>query len=125
MLEDWKGSHSTCTLTPAPLEEVEVERLGDYRIIREIGRGGMGIVYEAEQQSLGRLVAVKVFPQQVICGAADRLASKPTKKWLAAAREHIEKIGQQNYADALNSWLTNIQQENFLSEVRLTLLLQV
>src|SRR6516164_3676454 len=66
------------------------ERLGDYRVLREIGRGGMGVVYEAEQVSLGRHVALKVLPQQMLPGRKQR--QRFEREARAAARLHHTNI---------------------------------
>ena len=64
--------------------------LGDYLILREIGRGGMGIVYEAIQQSLGRHVALKILPwsSMGIAGHVERFRLEAR----AAARLHHTNI---------------------------------
>jgi len=63
------------------------ERLGDFRILREIGRGGMGIVYEAEQISLGRRVALKVLPFTAVLDPL-QLQRFETEAMAAASLEH-------------------------------------
>jgi tetratricopeptide (TPR) repeat protein len=65
-------------------------RLGEYRLVREIGRGGMGIVYEAEQESLGRRVALKVLAPGALHDA--RHVERFQREARAAARLHHSNI---------------------------------
>lgn len=66
------------------------DQIGDYRIIGEIGRGGMGVVYEAEQESLGRRVALKVLPSSRHSRENSRLRFQQEAR--AAAKMHHTNI---------------------------------
>jgi serine/threonine protein kinase len=74
---------------PAPAAP-PLEQLGDFRILREVGRGGMGVVYEAEQLSLGRHVALKVLPQKALLDAKQKRRFEREAR--AAGRLHHTNI---------------------------------
>jgi hypothetical protein len=67
-----------------------VKQLGDYRVLREVGRGGIGVVYEADQESLGRRVALKVLPPHALNDAQHVVRFEREAR--AAARLHHTNI---------------------------------
>jgi eukaryotic-like serine/threonine-protein kinase len=69
---------------------VSPQPLGDFKILRELGRGGMGIVYEAIQLSLGRHVALKVLP--MAASLDDRYLQRFKMEAQAAAQLHHNHI---------------------------------
>jgi serine/threonine protein kinase len=77
-------------VTPDKIGCAVPKQLGEYRILREIGRGGMGIVYEAEQLSLGRHVALKVLPAHALL--TPNLLTRFQNEARAAARLHHTNI---------------------------------
>lgn len=64
-LEGWKVAREPVLLREAVPESAVIERLGKYRCLRQIGKGGMGVVLEGEQISTGRRVAIKVLRWRV------------------------------------------------------------
>ena len=68
-------------------EAPQPETLGHYRVEGEIGRGGMGIVYLAEDTRLGRRVALKVLPEAV-ANDSEALASFEREARIVAALDH-------------------------------------
>ncbi len=100
LMERLKPATTEVTETPADWHDHQLRQLGDFRILREIGRGGMGIVYEAEQVSLGRHVALKVLPASSLIDP--RRLQRFEREARAAARLHhtnivpVHGVGQQD-----------------------------
>src|SRR5690349_10229025 len=67
-----------------------VQVLGDFELIRELGRGGMGIVYEARQVSLNRKVALKVLKAGL--GLTTQAVTRFRREAAAAAKLHHTNI---------------------------------
>jgi len=74
----------------APASRSMPDRFGDYRIVRELGRGGMGVVFEAVQETLGRRVALKVLATHSTLDADRR--ERFVREAKAAARLHHTHI---------------------------------
>jgi serine/threonine protein kinase len=93
MVEDLKPGADEVSGSAGEAVQVGGKRLrqvGDYRILGEIGRGGMGVVYEAEQQALGRRVALKVLPRTSAGDGSAQIRFQREAK--AAARMHHTNI---------------------------------
>ncbi len=92
MMEDLKPDMRRLRDSADTLLDRNVTQLGDFRIIRKIGFGGMGIVYEAQQQSLDRPVAIKVFAPTLLSSARQVRRFKREAK--AAGTLHHSNIVQ-------------------------------
>ncbi len=73
------GPPSPAAEGPLP-PDIKQRQLGDFDLLQEIGRGGMGVVFKAWQRSLGRTVAVKVLPSSLT------LTSRQIDRFLREAR---------------------------------------
>lgn len=80
-LERWKVDKEVECLRRNVPQEFAFDRLGDYQLVRELGRGGMGVVFQAVHATSQRVVAIKLLPWRFAADMAvwkDRLRREAT-----------------------------------------------
>ena len=90
-LEQARQAHIQKPSGLATLGVSRPERLGDFQLVRQIGRGGMGVVFEAVQKSLGRRVALKVLPSSLL-SSDEQLRRFECEARTAAALHHTNIV---------------------------------
>ena len=90
-LEQARQAHIQKPSGLATLGVSRPERLGDFQLVRQIGRGGMGVVFEAVQKSLGRRVALKVLPSSLL-SSDEQLGRFEQEARTAAALHHTNIV---------------------------------
>ncbi len=111
------GSHETVKPAVAPDKPPAASRLGEYRLVGELGRGGMGVVYEAVHGQRGNRVALKTLP--VLDGAALHRFKREFRA--LADVNHPNLIGLHTLEADGNQWFFTmdlIEGTDFLSHVR-------
>jgi serine/threonine protein kinase len=87
------NKHSSYPMGLQPEHSQDKHLLGDFEVLRELGRGGMGIVYEARQLSLNRKVALKVLSGGV------RLTNRAIVRLLGTRRPALQYSSDFNVPD--------------------------
>ncbi|HEX5044591.1 MAG TPA: serine/threonine-protein kinase [Candidatus Polarisedimenticolaceae bacterium] len=108
---DPDATHVSDSRPRAPLPPPSLPRsIGPYRIVRVLGQGGMGVVYEAEQASLGRTVALKVV-------RAGQFVDEDTLRMFAREADTLARLKHPNIAAIYEAGRTEDGQHFFAMEL--------